>query len=146
MVVYIMTEAENLLADLIWEKEPIGSGELVKLAAEKLEWKKSTTYTVLRKICENEIFVNQDSVVTSLMSKEEYTRMKGERYLQENYNGSLPGFVAAFLKRQKLSKKEIEELDNIIAECEEMIRKHPPHSPNEIRITSLVNEDCLRTQ
>lgn len=114
MVVYIMTEAESLLADLIWEKEPIGSGELVKLAAEKLEWKKSTTYTVLRKICENEIFVNQDSVVTSLMSREEYTRLKGERYLQENYNGSLPGFVAAFLKKQKLSKKDIEELSQLI--------------------------------
>ena len=114
MVVYIMTEAENQLAELIWEHEPVASGELVKLAAEKLEWKKSTTYTVLRKICENEIFVNQESVVTSQMSKEEYTRLKGERYLQENYNGSLPGFVAAFLKKQKLNKKEIEELAELI--------------------------------
>lgn len=119
MIVYIMTEAENLLADLIWAKEPIGSGELVKLAAEQLDWKKSTTYTVLRKICENEIFVNQDSVVTSLMSKEEYTRLKGERYLEENYNGSLPGFVAAFLKKQKLSKKEIEELAQLIEDYKE---------------------------
>ncbi len=114
MVVYIMTEAENQLADIIWECEPVASGQLVKLAAERLEWKKSTTYTVLRKICENEIFANQDSVVTSLMSKEEYTRRKGERYLEENYNGSLPGFVAAFLKKQKLSKKEIEELAELI--------------------------------
>lgn len=119
MVVYIMTEAESLLAELIWEKEPVGSGELVKLAAERLEWKKSTTYTVLRKICENEIFVNQDSVVTSLISKEEYTRLKGERYLEENYNGSLPGFVAAFLKKQKLSKKEIEELAQMIEDYKE---------------------------
>lgn len=114
MVVYIMTEAENQLAELIWKHEPITSGELVKLAAQELDWKKSTTYTVLRKICENEIFTNQETVVTSLMSKEEYTRLKGERYLQENYNGSLPGFVAAFLKRQKLSKKEIEELEALI--------------------------------
>lgn len=116
MVVYIMTEAESLLADIIWEKEPVASGELVKLAAEKLAWKKSTTYTVLRKICENGIFTNTDAVVTSVMSKEEYTRRKGERYLEENYNGSLPGFVAAFLKRQKLSKKEIEELALLIEE------------------------------
>lgn len=116
MVVYIMTEAESLLADIIWESEPIASGELVKLAAEKLNWKKSTTYTVLRKICENGIFTNTDAVVTSVMSKEEYTRRKGERYLEENYNGSLPGFVAAFLKRQKLSKKEIEELALLIEE------------------------------
>lgn len=116
MVVYIMTEAENLLAELIWANEPVASGELVKLAAEKLEWKKSTTYTVLRKICENDIFTNQESIVTSQMSKEEYTRRKGERYLEENYNGSLPGFVAAFLKKQKLSKKEIEELAQLIEE------------------------------
>lgn len=114
MVVYIMTEAENQLAELIWANEPVASGELVKLAAQELDWKKSTTYTVLRKICENGIFANQESVVTSLMSREEYTRLKGERYLEENYNGSLPGFVAAFLKRQKLSKKEIEELAELI--------------------------------
>lgn len=116
MVVYIMTEAENLLADIIWENEPVASGDLVKLAAEKLDWKKSTTYTVLRKICENGIFTNTDAVVTSAMSKEEYTRRKGERYLEENYNGSLPGFVAAFLKKQKLSKREIEELAQLIEE------------------------------
>ncbi len=114
MVVYVMTEAENQLAELIWKYEPVASGELVKLAAKELDWKKSTTYTVLRKICENEIFSNQGTIVTSLMSKEEYTRLKGERYLQENYNGSLPGFVAAFLKRQKLSRKEIEELAELI--------------------------------
>ena len=80
---------------------------------------KSTTYTVLRKICENEIFINQDSIITSRISKEEYTRLKGERYLKENYNGSLPGFVAAFLKKQKLSKKEIEELAQLIEDYKE---------------------------
>lgn len=119
MVIYIMTEAESLLADLIWEKEPLASGELVKLAAERLNWKKSTTYTVLRKICENEIFENKDTMVTSLISKEEYVRRKGERYLAEHYDGSLPGFVAAFFKKQKLSKKEIEELRQLIENYEE---------------------------
>ena len=119
MVIYVMTEAEMQLADLIWEREPIGSGELVKVAKEKLNWKKSTTYTVLRKICVNEIFQNQNTVVTSLISREEYARRKGERYLAENYNGSLPGFVAAFLKRKKLSKKEIEELTQMIEEYKE---------------------------
>lgn len=119
MVVYIMTEAENQLAELIWRYEPITSGELVKLAGLDLNWKKSTTYTVLRKICENEIFTNQETVVTALISKEEYTRLKGERYLQENYNGSLPGFVAAFMKRRKLSKKDIEELAELIENYEE---------------------------
>ena len=119
MVVYSMTDAESMLADIVWEHEPVGSGELVKLAEQKLGWKKSTTYTVLRKICENGIFANQDAVVTSRMSKEEYTRLKGERYLKENYNGSLPGFVAAFLKRKKLSKKEIEELAALIEDYKE---------------------------
>ena len=116
MITYIMTEAESLLADLIWENEPLASGELVKLAAERLNWKKSTTYTVLRKLCENEIFQNKDSSVTALISKEEYIRRKGERYLEEHYAGSLPSFVAAFFKKQKLSKKEIEELKQLIEE------------------------------
>lgn len=119
MVVYVMTEAEMQLAEIIWESEPLPSGELVKLAAEKLGWKKSTTYTVLRKICENEIFQNQDAVVTALMSREEYIRQKGERYLEENYGGSLPGFVAAFLQKKKLSKKEVEELEKMIEDYKE---------------------------
>ena len=116
MVTYNMTEAETLLAELIWEQEPIGSGNLVKLAAQRLGWKKSTTYTVLRKICENGIFQNKATVVTSKMSREEYINRKGEQYLEENYNGSLPNFVASFLKRKKLSKKQIEELVVLIDE------------------------------
>lgn len=116
MIIYVMTEAEMQLAEIIWEQEPIGSGELVRLAAERLGWKKSTTYTVLRKICKNEIFQNENTVVSSRISREEYTSRKGERYLAENYNGSLPGFVAAFLKCKKLSKKEMEELAQIIEE------------------------------
>ena len=116
MVTYNMTEAETLLAELIWEQEPIGSGNLVKLASQRLGWKKSTTYTVLRKICENGIFQNKAAVVTSKMSREEYINRKGEQYLEENYNGSLPNFVASFLKRKKLSKKQIEELVVLIDE------------------------------
>lgn len=119
MVVYVMTEAEMQLAQLIWENEPIPSGELVKLAATHMDWKKSTTYTVLRKICENGIFQNENAMVTSLMNREEYARRKGEGYLAENYGGSLPQFVAAFLKRKKLSKKDIEELSQLIEEYKE---------------------------
>lgn len=119
MLIYIMTEAESQLADLIWENEPIGSGELVKIAARELNWKKPTTYTVLRKICENGLFQNREAVVTSLMTREEYTRRKGERYLEENYHGSLPRFVAAFLEKQRLSRSEIEELQKMIEEYKE---------------------------
>ncbi|MCD7863886.1 MAG: BlaI/MecI/CopY family transcriptional regulator [Lachnospiraceae bacterium] len=116
MLIYMMTEAEMELANIIWEQEPVGSGELVKLAAERLNWKKSTTYTVLRKICENGIFRNEQSVISSVMSKEEYARRKGENYLEENYGGSLPGFIAAFLKKRKLSRTEIEEIARMIEE------------------------------
>lgn len=119
MYIYLMTEAEQQLAQIIWEEEPLGSGQLVKLAAERLNWKKSTTYTVLRKLCENHIFQNQDSVVTALISKEEYIRQKGERYLEENYHGSLPKFVAAFINQKKLKREEIEELSQMIEEYRE---------------------------
>lgn len=116
MVTYVMTEAEGLLAQIIWEKEPLGSGELVKLASQRLGWKKSTTYTVLRKICENDIFQNKGAVVTSKVSKEEYARQKGEQYLEEKDNGSRPNFVSAFSKKKKLRKNDIEEVVTLIEE------------------------------
>lgn len=124
MITYVMTQAENELAQIIWEAEPVQSGQLVKLAAERLGWKKSTTYTVLRKICENGIFQNNDTVVSSLMSREEYARRKGENYLEENYGGSLPKFVAAFLQHRKLSRKDLEELEKLIDDYGEDIRAH----------------------
>ena len=124
MITYVMTQAENELAQIIWEAEPVQSGQLVKLAAERIGWKKSTTYTVLRKICENEIFQNNDTVVSSLMSKEEYARRKGENYLEENYGGSLPKFVAAFLQHRKLSRKDLEELEKLIDDYGEDLRAH----------------------
>lgn len=124
MITYVMTQAENELAQIIWEAEPVQSGQLVKLAAERLGWKKSTTYTVLRKICENGIFQNNDTVVSSLMSREEYARRKGENYLEENYGGSLPKFVAAFLQHRKLSRKDLEELEKLIDDYGEDLRAH----------------------
>ena len=124
MITYVMTQAENELAQIIWEAEPVQSGQLVKLAAERLGWKKSTTYTVLRKICENGIFQNNDTIVSSLMSKEEYARRKGENYLEENYGGSLPKFVAAFLQHRKLSRKDLEELEKLIDDYGEDLRAH----------------------
>ncbi len=119
MLVYLMTEAEQQLAQIIWDHEPMGSGQLVKLAAEQLNWKKSTTYTVLRKLCDQGIFKNEGAIVTSLMNQEEYARRKGERYLEENYEGSMPKFVAAFLNKHKLSRREIEELAQMIEDYKE---------------------------
>ena len=114
MLFYIMTETEQQFAEIIWDNEPLGSGQLVKLASQKLNWKKSTTYTVLRKLCEKGIFKNEDTVVKAVISKEEYVRRKGEIYLEEHYNGSLPKFVAAFMDKKKLKRSEIEELAKMI--------------------------------
>ena len=119
MFFYIMTETEQQFAEIIWDNEPLGSGQLVKLASEKLNWKKSTTYTVLRKLCENGIFKNEDAVVRAVISQEEYVRRKGEVYLNEHYDGSLPKFVAAFMDKKKLKRSEIEELARMIEEYRE---------------------------
>ncbi|SFP93708.1 Predicted transcriptional regulator [Butyrivibrio proteoclasticus] len=107
-------EVQMKFAELIWENEPIGSGDLVKLCAEKFEWKKSTTYTVLKKLCEKGLFQNIDGVVTSKISKEDFYSQKSEEFVEEAFGGSLPAFLAAFTSHQKLSKKDIAEIRNII--------------------------------
>lgn len=113
---YRLGEIETQFADLIWENEPLSSGELVKLAAEKLSWKKSTTYTILRRLCEKGIFQNQDGVVTSLISKEELQSAQSEKFVEDTFAGSLPQFLTAFARRKKLSEQEIEEIQRFIDE------------------------------
>ena len=107
-------QIESRFADLIWENEPIASGELVKICEKELTWKKATTYTVLRKLCERGIFQNQDSVVSSLISREEYYARWSEQFVEETFKGSFPAFLAAFSSRKKLSEKDIAELENLI--------------------------------
>ncbi|SEL89834.1 Predicted transcriptional regulator [Butyrivibrio sp. ob235] len=107
-------EVQMQFAELIWEKEPVGSGELVKLCADSFGWKKSTTYTVLKKLCEKGLFQNVDGTVTSMISKEDFYTKKSEEFVEETFGGSLPAFLAAFTSRQKLSKKEIDEIKKII--------------------------------
>ncbi len=114
-----MTEFEKKLAELIWEHEPIGSGELVKLCEARFQWKKSTTYTMLKRICSQGICKNENACVTSLVSREEYGRQQGEAFLQEHYGGSLPGFVAAFMDRHRLSCRQVEQIKEMIANYEE---------------------------
>lgn len=105
---------ESRFAEIIWQREPISSTELVKLAAKELDWKKSTTYTVLRRLCERGIFQNQDGTVTSLISKQDFYAAKSERFVEETFSGSLPAFLAAFTTRKKLSDAEIDELQALI--------------------------------
>ena len=107
-------EVQMQFARLIWEKEPVGSGELVKLCADEFGWKKSTTYTVLKKLCEKGLFQNEDGVVSSKISQEEFYTRKSEEFVEETFGGSLPAFLAAFTSRQKLSKKELDEIRKII--------------------------------
>ena len=112
-------DVQMQFAKLIWEKEPVGSGELVKLCADEFGWKKSTTYTVLKKLCEKGLFQNVDGIVTSMISEEEFYTRKSEEFVEETFGGSLPAFLAAFTSRQKLSKKELAEIKKIIDNAKE---------------------------
>lgn len=116
MAEYKLGEIEMRFADIIWQNEPLSSGELVKLCEKELDWKKSTTYTILHRVCDRELFQNQGGIVTSLVSKEEFLAGQSEKFVEDTFHGSLPKFLAAFTKRKKLSDKEIEELQRIIDE------------------------------
>ena len=111
---YKIGEVEMKFAEIIWEQEPISSGELAKLVEKELNWKKSTTYTVLKRLCEKGIFQNEKGIVTSKISHEDFLAKKSEMFVEETFKGSLPGFVAAFCSRKKLSKADAEELQRII--------------------------------
>lgn len=106
-------------AEVIWEKEPVGSGELVKLCDEKFGWKKSTTYTVLKKLCEKGLFQNQDGIVTSIVSREAFYAAKSEQFVADTFKGSLPAFIAAFTSGKKLTKNEVDEIQNMIDKFKE---------------------------
>ena len=109
-----MGPAETQFAEIIWENEPITSGELSKLAEEKLNWKKTTSFTVIKRLSERGIIQNQKGIVTSLISKEEFFARHSEQYVQDTFGGSLPAFMAAFSTRKKLTDKEIDEMKNLI--------------------------------
>ncbi len=106
--------AEARFADLIWENEPMSSGQLAKLGEAEFGWKKTTSFTVLKRLCDRGIFQNQGGIVTSLISREEYYARHSEQYVEETFGGSLPAFLAAFGTRKKLSDKEIDELKKVI--------------------------------
>ena len=116
---YKIGEVEMKFAEMMWEKEPVGSGELAKLAEQELHWKKSTTYTVLKRLCEKGIFQNEKGIVTSKISHDDFQAKQSAIFVEESFKGSLPGFVAAFCSHKKLSKEEVEELQRIIEESQE---------------------------
>ena len=101
-------------AEIVWREEPVASGELVKICEKELNWKKPTTYTVLRKLCEKGLFQNRDGVVTSILSREDYYSAKSEQFVEDTFAGSLPAFIAAFTSRKRLSKGEADEIQSMI--------------------------------
>lgn len=111
---YKLGVIESRFADLIWQNEPLTSTELVKLAERELNWKKSTTYTVLKRLCERGMFQNQNGTVTSLISKQEFYALQSEKFVEDTFSGSLPAFLAAFTTRKKLSEEEIDQLQKLI--------------------------------
>lgn len=117
MAEYRLGEIEMKFAEIIWNNEPIASGELAKLSLSELNWKRTTTYTVLKRLCDKGIFQNEKGIVTSLVSKQDFQAKQSGEFVEEAFAGSLPDFVAAFVSQKKLSKKEIEELKKIIDEC-----------------------------
>lgn len=114
MIEYRLGEVEMKFATIIWENEPLQSGELARLCEKELNWKKSTTYTILRRVCERGLFQNNNGTVTSLVSKMEFLSKQSEQFVEDTFAGSLPSFVAAFTAGRKLSDKEVEELQKII--------------------------------
>jgi len=105
---------EARFADIVWENEPLTTKELVAFCEKELNWKRTTTYTVLKKLCERGIFKTENSIVTSLISKDEFYAIQSEKFVDETFAGSLPAFVAAFTSRKKPSEKEIEEIKRMI--------------------------------
>ncbi len=109
-----MGVVESHFADIIWANEPLHSRELVKICEVELKWNRSTTYTVLRRLCERGIFQNVKGMVSSLMSKEEFHALQSEQFVETTFDGSLPAFIAAFTQRKGLSKEEAAEIRRMI--------------------------------
>ena len=116
---YKLTEAEERFADIVWRNEPINSGELVRRCEAEMAWKKSTTYTILKKLCERGIFQNENSVVSSLITKEKYSAGQSIRFVEDTFGGSLPKFLTAFMGGKKLSLRQAEDLKRLIDEYKE---------------------------
>ncbi|MCR5283845.1 MAG: BlaI/MecI/CopY family transcriptional regulator [Lachnospiraceae bacterium] len=105
---------QERFADIVWENEPIGSGDLVKVCEKQLGWKKPTTYTVLRKLCEKGLLQNENGVVTSLISREDFYSDRSRQIVEESFSGSLPAFVAAFVSKKNLTSEEADEIQSLI--------------------------------
>lgn len=109
-----LCESEYRFASIVWECEPLGSGELVRLCEQKLGWKKSTTYTVLKNLCERGILRNENTVVTSLVKQGQVQEYESRQFINRTFGGSLPSFITAFMNDKRLSEQEADELKRLI--------------------------------
>ena len=105
---------ESRFADIIWDNEPLSSNQLTKLAQKELNWKMTTTYSILKRLCDRGIFQNQNSTVSSLISRDEFYALQSEKFVNDTFDGSLPAFVTAFASRNKLTEAEAAELKRLI--------------------------------
>ena len=107
-------EIESRFADIIWTNEPLSSRRLAELAEAELGWKESTSYTILKRLCERGLFQNVKRTVTSLVSKEEFYAMQSEKFVEDTFDGSLPAFLAAFAGRKKYTAEEVDKMKQIL--------------------------------
>ena len=114
-----LCDSEYRFMQIVWEHAPVGSGELVRLCREELGWKKSTTYTMLKKMCQKGLAQNQDSLVTSLVPRQQVQTQESEKFVEQTFSGSLPSFLVSFLKGKTLSREEAEELKQLIDQHKE---------------------------
>lgn len=117
MTVISLGEVESRFAEIIWEHEPLHSRELVKLCEEALDWKRSTTYTVLRKLIDRGLFKNENGIVSSVISRKEFEALQSEQFVEKSFDGSLPAFIAAFTRRKSLSEDEVIQIRQMIEEA-----------------------------
>ena len=112
-------ESEYRFCLILWDNEPVSSGKLVQLAKEALGWSKATTYTVIRRLSERGVLKNENTIVTSLISKEEAQKSRLEEMVEETFDGSMPAFIAAFSKTKRLTRQEVDQLKALIDSFEE---------------------------
>lgn len=109
--------AENAFAQIVWDQEPIPSGELVKLCKKELDWARSTTYTVLRRLCDKGLFKMEEGIVSAVLTREGFIAAQTEAFMNDTFDSSLPAFIAAFTSGKKLNAKEAEEIRRLIDAC-----------------------------
>ncbi len=116
---YKLGEMERRLAEMLWERAPLRTRDLVAACAEAFAWKRTTTYTMLSRLCERGLFAMEKGEVRALVTREEFQAAQGEQFVNENFAGSLPRFLAAFVRRKKLTETEIDEIERLIRDHKE---------------------------